>query len=221
MVFFNKKCGIGLLDNIFSTKPNISEPNIIDKIDMIFTDVETEGKKKGYSRAAKEYEKVFCYIEEEYNKVKNIMENQKDIYGTKSDILIQKLEELEKKRQNLENQVEEKIEAVSKKYGISTSQVRTSIINGNTIMSSGSILDIIYRYKEKKYREAEQHGYLEAKKLYEDKINELRKKRINLKKEGYNEICGLKNMIKEILDKIIDEQMKIAELEILLQMGES
>lgn len=149
MVFFNKKCGIGLLDNIFSTKPNISEPNIIDKIDMIFTDVETEGKKKGYSRAAKEYEKVFCYIEEEYNKVKNIMENQKDIYGTKSDILIQKLEELENKRQNLENQVEEKIEAVSKKYGISTSQVRTSIINGDIIMSSGSILDIIYRYKEK------------------------------------------------------------------------
>ncbi|WP_346684830.1 hypothetical protein [Megamonas hypermegale] len=221
MVFFNKKYGVGLFDNIFTNKSNINEPNIIDKIDMIFTDVETEGKKKGYSRAAKEYEKVFCYIEEEYNKVKNIMENQKDIYGTKSDILIQKLEELEKKRQNLENQVEEKIEAVSKKYGISTSQVRTSIINGNIIMSSGSILDIIYRYKEKKYREAEQRGYLEAKKLYEDKINELRKKRINLKKEGYNEICGLKNMIKEILDKIIDEQMKIAELEILLQMGES
>lgn len=221
MVFFNKKCGIGLLDNIFSTKPNISEPNIIDKIDMIFTDVETEGKKKGYSRAAKEYEKVFCYIEEEYNKVKNIMENQKDIYGTKSDILIQKLEELEKKRQNLENQVEEKIYSVSKKYNLSISQVQESLINGNIIMRSKSILDIIYRYKEKKYREAEQHGYLEARNLYEDKINKLREELMSLKKEGDNKICELKNMIKEVLEKITDEKMKIAELEILLQMEEN
>lgn len=28
------------------------EPNVLDKVEMLFTDVETEGKKKGYDRAA-------------------------------------------------------------------------------------------------------------------------------------------------------------------------
>lgn len=44
---------------------------------------------------------------------------------------------------------------------------------------------------------------------------------MSLKKEGDNKICELKNMIKEVLEKITDEKMKIAELEILLQMEEN
>ena len=36
------------------------------------------------------------------------------------------------------------------------------------------VLDLIYRHKEKQLREAEQRGYAEARKLYENKIDKLK-----------------------------------------------
>ena len=40
-------------------------PNVIEKVEMLFTDVETEGKKQGNDRAAREYGKVYRDIENE------------------------------------------------------------------------------------------------------------------------------------------------------------
>ena len=83
--------------------------------------------------------------------------------------------------------------------------------------SPGSILlDIAYDHKVKKLREAERDGYLKAKKLYEEKIGKLKKELEELKRKGSAEIQEMSNMIIEILDAIADEQMKIAELKILL-----
>lgn len=54
-------------------------PSITEKIDMLFKDVETEGKKQGYKRAASEYEKVFRVIENEYKQTKELIQSQKAI----------------------------------------------------------------------------------------------------------------------------------------------
>ena len=40
-------------------------PSFKEKVDMVFTDVDTEGRKQGYAKAAKEYEKIFGAIERE------------------------------------------------------------------------------------------------------------------------------------------------------------
>lgn len=231
----------GLFDMTFQTGPNI-----IDKVDMLFTDAKEEGKKRGYSRAAEEYGKAFRSIESEYKQTKELIESQKNMYDIQSDALIEKLEELEKQKRRLENEVEQKTKAVFEKYDISVSQVKRGlnsavdltapesvekghnpaavlvglIVSESRILrerdSSGSILDMVYDYKVKKLLSAELDGYLKAKKIYEEKIGKLKKELEELRRKGSAEIQEMSNMIIEILDAIADEQMKIAELEILL-----
>ena len=219
MGIFNK----GVFNGLFDMGPFGTGPDIIDKVEMLFTDVEKEGKKKGYSRAAEEYGKVFRSIESEYKQAKELIESQKNMYDMQSDALIEKLEALEKQKRRLENQVEQKTKAVSEKYDISVSQVKEGLNSSTGLIASepwgspGSILlDIAYDHKVKKLREAERRGYSEAKKLYEEKIGKLKKELEELKRKGSAEIQEMSNMIIEILDAIADEQMKIAELKILL-----
>lgn len=193
-------------------------PSLIEKVDMLFKDVETEGKKQGYKKAASEYEKAFRIIEAEYKETKELIESQKNSYSKQSDILIEKLSKLERQRSELEKQVELKSTEVSKKYDIPIEDVRKSVASGALIMGTPmfDILGLIYRHKEKKLKEAEQRGYIEAKDLYEKKICDLKNKLSNLKKKGHDEIRELLDMISELFDAITEERMKIADLKILL-----
>lgn len=218
MGFFNKKSGITSLGGLVFGSIFDNGPSIIDKVDMLLTDVETEGKKKGYSRAAEEYGKVFRSIQSEYKQAKELIESQKNTYDAQSDTLIEKLEALENQKRRLENQVKQKTKAVSEKYDIPVSQVQGSLAAGTLITGPATvdILGMIYRHKEKKLREAEQRGYLEAKELYESKIDKLKKELAELKSNGSADIKKMVSMIGEILDAIAEEQMKIAELKILL-----
>ena len=196
-----------------------NEPNIIEKVDMLFKDVEVEGKKLGYEKAAKEYGKAFRAIKKEYKDTKQLIEEQKKSYDTKSEDLILKLEILEKEKGKLEKEIKRKIKDVSAKYDVSVEDVTHSVACGALLVGGPVILDvlgIIYSHKEKKLREAEQRGYIEAKKLYEEKIEKLKKDLKELKNKGNKEISELIEMINKILDDIADEQMKIAELKILL-----
>lgn len=193
-------------------------PSLIEKIDMIFTDVELEGEKKGYKRAASEYEITFKEIENEYEEVKELIESMKSSYVTKSDKLIAKLSELERQKISLQKQVERKTKDVSIKYDISFYDVRSAAIAGTLISKNpmGSILDLIYNHKEKKLKEAEQKGYFEAKKLYEEKIAKMKKNLQELKIKGSSDIKNLIDMINDLFGEIAEEQMKIADLKILL-----
>jgi len=219
MGLFNKKSGItSSLGGLVFRSIFDNGPSTTDKVDMLFTDVETDGKKKGYSRAAEEYGKVFRSIESEYKQAKELIESQKNMYDAQSDALIEKLEALEKQKSRLENQVKQKTKAVSEKYDIPVSQVQGSLAAGTLIAGPATvdILGMIYRHKEKKLREAEHRGYLEAKDLYEAKIDKLKKELAELRNRGSAEIEKMTSMISEILAVIADEQMKIAELKILL-----
>lgn len=204
--------------SILNPLSGIFDRSIADRVEMLFTDVETKGKKKGYLRAAEAYGKVFRAIESEYKQAKELIESQKNMYDAQSDVLIEKLEALENQKRRLENQVKQKTKAVSEKYDIPVSQVQGSLAAGTLITGPATvdILGMIYRHKEKKLREAEQRGYLEAKELYESKIDKLKKELAELKSRGSADIKKMVSMIGEILDAIAEEQMKIAELKILL-----
>lgn len=193
--------------------------SFIDKLELIFTDVEVEGKKQGYARAATEYEKVFRSIQREYKETKELIESQINMYDKQSDTLIAKLEALEKQKKRLERQVRQKSEDVSEKYNIPMVQIQPALDVG-TIFADPvlfSVFGMFFRYKERKLREAEQLGYMEARKLYEEKIDKLKKDLATLKRKGNSKIKEMINLINEVLDTIAAEQMKIAELKILLQ----
>ena len=194
-------------------------PSVGEKIGMIFTDVETEGKKRGYVRASKEYEIAYKKIEKEFSDTKQFIEKQKDLYGNQAYQFIEYLEKLEKQKEELEKQVDLKINCASEKYNIPVGEIRKSIDGGNLLIGTPrtiDILGIIYSYKEKKLRQAEQSGYVEAKKLYETKIQKLKEELIKLKEKGDRETKTLLNQIYQLIDVITEEEMKIVELKILL-----
>ena len=186
---------------------------------MLLTDVETEGKKQGYQRAAKEYEVAFRRIEKEFKETKDLINNQKNDYGNEAYKYIEKLEKLEQQKESLQNQINSKAKDLSKKYGVSYDNIKNSISGSSSLLEEpGNInfLDIICSYKEKKLRQEEQKGYLEAKQLYEEKIKKLKNELSELKKKGDAEIQILVKQISQVLDAIAEEEMKIAELKILL-----
>lgn len=82
--------------------------------------------------------------------------------------------------------------------------------------SGTGILDLIYRYKSKKLKEAEEKGYAEARRLYRRKIQELKDNLELLKKKGDVEIQELTKLITDTIKEISDAETKIAELEIVL-----
>lgn len=202
----------GLIDILEKNKG----PSLIEKVDMLFTDVETEGKKRGYDKASKEYKKIFIEIENTYQETKRLIELQKNIYGNKCDKLIDKLESLEYEKEKLKKQVDNKVKEVSRAYNIPQTQILSSMRSGIIANNNIGILDMIYRHKEKKLKKAEQEGYLEAKALYEAKIRKLKEELARLKKDGNREIEKLIKLISEVIDEIVENQMNIAELRILL-----
>lgn len=206
--------GLGLSGDLFEKGPSTKE-----KIEMIFTDVETKGKKQGYDRAAREYGTVYLKIEKEFKETKEFIENQKNTYGNKAYQFIERLEAFEKQKEALKKELNAKINDVSRKYDISVGDIRRSMESGALLTGGFIMIDIlgmIYSYKEKKLRQAEQRGYAEAKELYETKIQKLKDEIKRLKEKGDNELKTLLNQISQILDAIVEEEMKIAELKILL-----
>lgn len=185
-----------------------------DSIDLLFKDPEIEGKKRGYERVAKEYEKAFQRIKNEYETTKRITERQMASYNRQADVLIERLSELERQEKSLKKQIARNCNAVSDKYDIPNSYV-SGMIGGASVLLVPS-WGLLLGYKKRKFHEAEQQGYLEAKKVYDTKIAKLKNDLSVPKNQGNLKIKKLLNMIDEILDVIVEEQMKIAELKILL-----
>lgn len=207
---------MGIFDNGLSTK---------EKIEVLFTDVETKGKKQGYDRAAKEYGAAYRKIERDFKETKELIENQKNTYGDQAYQFIERLEDLEKQKKALQDEVNFKANAYNiparKIIGFTDARALGGGIEGfigaRTEPTTIDILGMIYLYKEKKLRQAEQRGYAEAKELYETKIQELKEELRRLKEKGNSEIKMLLNQISQILDAIAEEEMQIAELKILLK----
>lgn len=195
--------------------------------DILMGDVETEGKKWGYKKAARKYESAFSQIEKEYKQTKEIIKNKAELYDKKSDMLIQRLEYLENSRKQLEKERRQQEIQISEKYDISIEEIRNASATGGTSFIAGPIAIAvilgtvgIYGYKKKKFIEAEQQGYEEARKLYEKKIGRLQRRLAILKDNGDTKINEMINMIERIMNEIADEQMRIADLRILLENKE-
>lgn len=220
---------MGLFDSMFKTTILSSRnpmdsilkndgPSLIDKLDMLLTDVETEGKKQGYDKAAREYSVAFDAIESEYKSAREMIDNQKKENDEKSELLIQKYEELVRTREELQSKVSSKTNEVSQKYNTSPGVILQAIAGGNVFAPTPQIdiLGLIYSHKEKKLREAERQGYAEAEELYEKKIFSLQRELDVLKEKGNAEIRRLVSLTADVLSAISDEQMKIAALRIML-----
>ena len=78
------------------------------------------------------------------------------------------------------------------------------------------ILDFVAYKKGKKLCEAEAKGYIEAKHSFDAKIKQLQQNYEILKRKSEREVQNLLSLIQDILNDIVIEETKIAELKIAL-----
>ena len=217
----SRKLPISTTTPTLPTGIGTGDPKILDtleKLDTVLMDVDTEGEKRGYERAAAEYDAAYVRIENEYLTAKNLLEQLITSKDTEATRLISKLQKLEEDKRILERKVHEKTKQVSNKYNIPVSSITQSLVSG-TLLIGGSgtgVLDLIYRYKSKKLKEAEKKGYEEARQLYRKKIRELKDNLELLRKKSSAELQELAKLITDTIKEISDIETKIAELEIVL-----
>lgn len=155
---------------------NICKPTLKKKVKILFTDVETEGKKLGYTVASNEYWIVYKKLEDNILETKSIIENQKNNYNSRADSLINKLESLELELVDLEEKFTNKLKEMSKKCNIPINDLKISLESGPLLLGNSSStineLDYINNQTSKQYYQFEKI-HVETSKLYFTKIGKL------------------------------------------------
>ena len=190
----------------------------VDKVGLLFTDVEVEGKKRGYERAAAEYEEAFIRLEKLYKETQDFLEIRIQEENRVADELIQKLSALEKEKEKITMEVQIKVSDVASTYHVPETTVAKAFSGGTifNINSTLGILDFVAYKKGKKLCEAEAKGYIEAKHSFDAKIKQLQQNYEILKRKSEREVQNLLSLIQDILNDIVIEETKIAELKIAL-----
>lgn len=104
----------------------MEECSLKDKIKLIFSDVDTEGKEAGIARAAEEYRSACQRMESLYEESKKCLIEKDEDFS----FAIEMLCELEELKTELENRVKTRTKGVSSKYGISEYKVQRLLTEG-------------------------------------------------------------------------------------------
>ena len=191
-----------------------------EKVDILFMeDVQTEGKKRGYDRAAGEYEVLYRNLEKEYHKAIQLLSDQKLSKDEKFNKLITQLQNLEQERKKLEDEFRRDVGRASASSGVARSTIMAAFANSSSshnLIYEGSLIDLLCSGKEKKFRKAEAAGYKEAKELFTKKLNKKKAEleaRVNAMQSDLSQIA---NLIQKVLYAITEEETKITELRILV-----
>ncbi len=183
----------------------------------LFKNVEIEGKKQGYKRAASEYEKAFAQITKSYQLAREQAEMEQIDYNDQVEVLTKQLCALEKQKSLLKRQFGQKVAKVSSKYNLAVETVQNMAETGRVLASDVFfITSYIHGYKDRKLQKAEQEGYREARSLYEEKIEKIKGNLQELKRMANADIKKLLDLIDDLLEAIAEERMKIADLNVLL-----
>lgn len=210
------------LDTMNPTEMNKEEVSLGCQVRTIFSDVKTEGRKKGYKRAAKEYERVLKEMEWAYQEIVNATRKQGIFYRRTTKKLLDIDNILNKEMKKTEENVEYKTAEVSKKYNIPFSNISSIIGMGKQTFApiypyqQTSVISLVYEFRKNQMDKAEQEGYQDAKEEYEKLIME---KKEELKKLQQEVDENTKEMVKLICDTVgmlISEKMKDADLDIML-----
>ncbi len=196
------------------------EPSASDKIKTIFNDTKTDGRKTGYARAAKEYKIAYKSMESEYEKYKKFLEEKKDEYNSQATSFIDELELLKKKKTQLETEVEQAKRKCASENSISIADLNKRLSSNYSIAPTNSdmpnLIDLLYSVKERQRLNAEKEGYIEAKAVFEQKLDSLKKELEALKVKGNIELNEFIDLLNDLMTGIAKEKAKLAELKAMM-----
>ena len=143
------------------------------------------------------------------------------LYALHLGIVQAELERLEKERDNLKERLNDKVNTASSSFHVSSSTIFSALNSGSSAFYMSpvfnySILDGIIEYKEKERREARRKGYLEAKRLYEEKIQKLKNHFEEVKANANRQLKQYAEDMGAILEEIHRVKIQIADLELAM-----
>lgn len=148
-----------IFDRVEQAVDNVGDRiiNKIDNVEIILTDVETEGKKQGYARAAREYEKVFASLQTEWANAAQMIEASRESQTAEDRELIARLQMAESRKERLKQQLDEKARQLSKKQGIPIASVQAAIAGTGSLFALPVMpqIDILDMAAQKKRENAE------------------------------------------------------------------
>ena len=194
-----------------------------DDLDIMFSkDLNYDGHKKGYELAATQYETAFENIKKEYTAVIKLTKEEKELYTKKITEQIKKLEKLEDKQKEIEQLRYQKVASMYSGVASLDSFQNQSHI-GNTILvgyASGKLYNFFMDKKRKKYYEAQERGFKEARDAFEKKLQQLKKDYENAVKERNDNMEGKEKILKKLLKSIEEKEILIAEMTVLINVKE-
>lgn len=206
-----------------SSTPSIRDVvKTVETIDALITDQVAEGKKEGYSDAALEYELVYADLKETYEKLILDIENKRTSLDVTSKCGLIELETLEAESARLKKELNDKVNTASKTFCISESSILSALNSGSSSFFTCSLLcsvDLrgsIIAEKKKERMQARKEGYLEAKALYEEKINQLKDHYRKTKADADVKLSNYANHVSDLLSEIETLRFQIADLRIAM-----
>lgn len=190
------------------------------------SDPETDGKKAGYARAAKEYKSVFQAQKRHYKQIIQAIEIEKQACDKESSELISRLQKLEQEKHRLQQKLEAQRSATADKFHISNKELQTTFsgpsyswATNDPLISIGGqkLLEWIHDKRRASY---EKEGYAEAAALYNNKLSVLRNSFENQKNELNGKLREYSDLIAEALHEIEVIRIEIANLKLLQNLGE-
>lgn len=189
------------------------EPTFKEKWELIRKDSKVEGGKRGYNKAAIEYSDRFESLEREYEETLEFIENQKYAYTNQAESLLDKCEELERRRDQLRSELN-RLSKENNSNGVSINDLLGGSVNN--AFSGGMITDIAYAIKKKKISKEEEKAYNEAKEVFERKLRDLQDKLVRLKDDFDAQEKKYIENIRKIMLEISKLEISIADLEFAL-----
>lgn len=98
--------------------------SVIDKAELIMTDAETEGKKRGFEKASAEYEPAYKILEKEYEAAIKLLAKERDLYDSTLEELAEKLRCIETEQQALRMEADVMEECISRLYDIPVEEIK-------------------------------------------------------------------------------------------------
>lgn len=169
------------------------------EIENIIADPVTEGKKRGYQQAAKEFETVYSELKDEYNCAKMLFKAEFEKKDNQLNEYIKVLEALENEKYRLETEVKAKKESLD-----------ITAANGALYIDFFSILK-----NNNKFDKAKIDGYNEAKELYHRKLSSLKGQLTKLQTAANKTINEHQRLIMTTLSEISLLKTAIAEMKLV------
>lgn len=177
-----------------------------DSVDATLGDPEEEGIKRGYAKAANEFEPLVRDIEREYNDVIENVNRSDRSFGEQTKYLLNKIKLLEEEKERLS----ELRNARAMQYGISISNLESFVTNPYCDIGKMFVDSRITKMKK-----AEQNAYNEACSKFAKKIAEMKIRLRDCKRKTDEDLKSKISHIEDCMEEIVNLQKQIAAVSVL------